>query len=238
MNDHHAPKITRLELVYPIPHGLGQTAPLSLRSLLSDQKIKYPLSGRFHLAASLARSIVFLHSSRIVYKSISPGNIIVLSSSSDTIGTPFLVSFRRFRFADGRTYMSGDCLWGKNLYRHPGRQGLHPEEFYLMQHDICSVGVVLLEIGLWNSFVAYSEDQKALAPGPELPISHLVEPKINAKQQRRSKTILVGLARSRLPGLMGKIYTDIVITCLTCLDKDNKGFGDEKEFQDEDGLLV
>lgn len=241
VQDHCAANIIRFDLIYPIPHGLGQTTPFSLRSLLSDRNKKYPLDERFHLAVSLARSIVFLHSSRIVHKSISPENIIVLrnpSATLDTLGNTSLVGFERFRFADGRTYMSGDSLWEKNLYRHPGRQGVHPEELYLMQHDIYSLGVVLLEIGLWSSFVTYSEDQNSLAPGSELPISHLIGSKDQRKAAAEIKTILVGLAKSCLPVLMGRIYTDIVVTCLTCLDKDNKGFGDEKEFQDEDGILV
>ena len=241
VQDSYAANITRFDLIYPIPHELGQAAPLSLRSLLSDHNRKYPLDERFRLAVSLARSIVFLHSSRIVHKSISPENIMVLrhpSSTSDTLGKKFLVGFEGFRFADGRTYMSGDSFWQKNLYRHPGRQGLHPEEFYLMQHDIYSLGVVLLEIGLWSSFVAYSEDQNALGPGPELLISHLIGTDDQRRAAAEIKTVLVGLARSRLPESMGRIYTDIVVTCLSCLDRDNNGFGDEKEFQDEDGLLV
>lgn len=241
VQDHFAANITRFDFIYPIPYELGQAAPLSLRSLLSDQNRRYPLDERFRLSVSLARSIVFLHSSRIVHKSISPENIVVLrhpSSNSNTFGNTFLVGFERFRFADGRTYMFGDSFWQKNLYRHPGRQGLHPEEFYLMQHDIYSLGVVLLEIGLWSSFVTHSEDQNAIGPGPELLISHLISTNDQRKAAAEIKIILVELARSRLPELMGRIYTDIVVTCLTCLDKDNKGFGDEKEFQDEDGVLV
>lgn len=246
VQDHYAENITRFDLVYPIPHGLGQLdqiAPLSLRSLLSDQNRKYPLDERFHLAASLARSVVFLHSSRIVHKNISPENIIVLrhpSSTLDTLKNTFLVGFERFRFADGRTAMAGDSIWEKNLYRHPGRQGRHPEEIYIMQHDIYSVGVVLLEIGLWTSFVTYPENQSYLGPdpGPELLISDLLDSDDQRKAAAEIKIFLVELARSRLPELMGRIYTDIVITCLTCLDKDNKGFGDQKDFQDEDGISV
>ena len=44
--------------------------------------------------------------------------------------------------ADGRTLQSGDSAWGKNLYRHPHRQGLHPQDIYVMQHDI-SHGLVV-----------------------------------------------------------------------------------------------
>jgi hypothetical protein len=230
--------ITGFDFIFSIPPEVGQTFPCSLRSLLSDQNLKYPLNERFHLAVSLARSIVFLHSSRFVHKSISPENIIVLQSSSDKLGMPFLIGFEQFRFAEGRTYMSGDCLWEKNLYRHPRRQGLYPEEQYTMQHDIYSVGVCLLEIGLWSSFVSYSEDQGSSSPGSELPISDLIGAKDQRKAAAGVKAILVEMARSRLPMLMGKIYTDIVVSCLTCLDKNNEGFGDEREFEDEDGVLV
>jgi len=37
---------------------------------------------------------------------------------------------------------------------------------------------------------------------------------------------------------MGTKYGRVVETCLTCLDQDNADFGDEKEFQDVDGIAV
>src|SRR5579862_9999259 len=107
-----------------------------------------------------------------------------------------------------------------------------------MRHDIYSVGVCLLEIGLWSSFVDYSEDQKSVSPGPELPISELIAIKDQRKAAIEVMAILVEMARSRLPWSMGNVYTDVVVSCLTCLDKNNEGFGDEKEFEDEDGILV
>lgn len=231
-------KITGFDLIFAIPPDLSRGVPRSLRHLLSCQKINYPLQERINLAVSLARSIVFLHSSRLVHKNISPENIIVGQPSSKKLGTPFLVGFERFRFADGRTYMAGDCSWEKNMYRHPKRQGLHPEEEYTMHHDIYSVGVCLLEIGLWTSFIDYSEDRSSARPAPILPISDLIEAKDRRKAAADLKVMLVELARSRLPGLMGKIYTDIVVSCLLCLDKGNEVFGDDKEFEDVDGIKV
>jgi hypothetical protein len=230
--------ITGFDLIFAIPPELNQGDPRSLRCLLSDQETKYHLNERLHLAVSLARSIVFLHSSRLVHKNISPENIIVGQSSSEKLGTPFLVGFERFRFADGRTYMAGDRSWEKNLYRHPKRQGLYPEEEYTMHHDIYSVGVCLLEIGLWSCFVDYSEDREAVRPGSDLPISDLIEAQDQRKAAANVKAILVDTARSRLPLKMGNKYTDIVVSCLTCLDKDNEAFGDDKEFEDEDGIIV
>jgi hypothetical protein len=92
-----------------------------------------------------------------------------------------------------------------------------------MQPDIYSVGICLLEIGLRSSFVSHSEDRKFNTPGPELPISDLIKGKDQRKTAAEVKTILVEMARSRLPVLVGKIYTDIVVSRLTCLDMNNEG---------------
>lgn len=40
-----------------------------------------------------------------------------------------------------------------DIYRHPKRQGLQLDERYNMKHDIYSLGVCLLEIGLWEPFI-------------------------------------------------------------------------------------
>jgi serine/threonine protein kinase len=129
--------------------------PRSLRTILLANSYQYPLDDRFRLARLLARSVSFLHSSYVVHKNISPETILLLEDSQTGLDAPFLVGFEKFRRAQGRTYMSGDIYWEKNLYRHPKRQGEHPEEQYKMQHDIYSLGVCLLEIGLGASFVRF-----------------------------------------------------------------------------------
>jgi serine/threonine protein kinase len=190
------------------------------------------------LAVSLARSVVFLHASRIVHKNITPENIILLQSKGESLGTPFLVGFERFRFDERRTNMTGDDNWEKNLYRHPQRQGLQPEEVYKMRHDIYSVGVCLLEVGLWSSFVHYTEDNQVAGPDSELPIDSLVGKKNKRKAAAEINAILVEKARSTLPQLMGKIYTDVVVSCLNYLDRDNPLFSSKSDFEDEDGITV
>jgi hypothetical protein len=52
------------------------------------------------------------------------------------------------------------------------------------------------------------------------------------------KRKLVALAETGLPRRMGRVYTSVVLSCLTCLDPNNQGFGDENNFMDEDGILV
>lgn len=67
--------------------------------------------------------------------------------------------------------MQGDDKWQDNLYRHPERQGKNPEESYTMHHDVYSLGVCLLEIGLWTSFVKYGIG----ANGEDLILPGLIE---------------------------------------------------------------
>ncbi|KAK3171930.1 hypothetical protein OEA41_004014 [Lepraria neglecta] len=52
------------------------------------------------------------------------------------------------------------------------------------------------------------------------------------------KEKLVTLAVTKLPNTFGRKYTEVVLSCLTCLDKGNDNFGDSKEFEDDDGILV
>lgn len=71
-----------------------------------------------------------------------------------------------------------------------------------------------------------------------LPITEYLQLKDQRKKAFAIKQVLQGLAKDRLSIMMGEIYADIVTSCLTCLDKDNTGFGDESQFEDEDGILV
>src|SRR5262249_28307091 len=112
----------------------------------------------------LARSVSGVHTYRFVHKNIRPETVITLRgrNSDSRLGIPFLLGFDSFRHEQGRTLQSSDCAWEKDLYRHPQRQGHDLKEYYVMQHDIYSLGVCLLEIGLWRSFILYSQDQKTL----------------------------------------------------------------------------
>lgn len=146
-----AAQVESFELIFSAPNGFG--APESLRALLLSPSQEHPLNERFEVAKQLANSVMFVHNAQFVHKNISPETVLLLKDDSSTLGMPFLVGFEKFRLADGRTYHIGDSLWQQNLYRHPTRQGLRPIEDYRMQHDIYSLGVCLLEIGMWSSLV-------------------------------------------------------------------------------------
>ena len=223
------------EFVFSIPKGLSH--PQSLRALLSRAGERPRLNDRLFLAQHLVNAVMFVHSSDFVHKNIRPETVVLFEDSVSEIGVPFLAGFEKFRSADGQTFRTGEAVWEKDLYRHPERQGHWPEMDYSMQHDIYSLGVVLLEIGLWTSFVV-SGASDASIPGPSLSIAHLLTDKNQRRKARLIKQVLLDLTEKQLPRTMGTKLTSIVLSCLTCLDKDNEGFGDLDDFLDADGILV
>jgi hypothetical protein len=106
-----------------------------------------------------------------------------------------------------------------------------------MQHDIYSLGVLLLELGLWQSFITYpnppsssptsssssSDTKQAELHDPTTPIpppfitQHASEKDIR-KRATAIKAHLISLASEMLPARMGRKYADIVLLCLRCLD--------------------
>ncbi|OBT41969.1 hypothetical protein VE00_06626 [Pseudogymnoascus sp. WSF 3629] len=232
------------KFVLNIPLHLSN--PQSLRSVLLSGT-SYPLNERLDLAKRLANSILFVHTVQFVHKNIRPETIIVFQNEHSDIGAPFLVGFEQFRFEDGSTYRAGDDIWEHNLYRHPSRQSTHPEVDYQMQHDIYSLGVVLLEIGLWTSFVLYGEDEGTSSPiqNDILGSVDLARPRNPRGSASRNKLELEGLAIRELPSRVGKRYTDVVLLCLRCLDAGNGSNHDGQgcdvgaaDWTDEDGVTI
>jgi serine/threonine protein kinase len=211
--------------------------PRSLRSILNSADVNLSLSDRFRVAHQLATSVSYIHTYGFVHKNIRPETVLIFQNQKSPLGASFLLGFEKFRLEDSRTMRTGDCVWEKNLYRHPRRQGLKPEEDYTMQHDIYSLGVCLLEIGLWRSFVIYYDEDSRPTPSPVLAILDGSE-KDEIKKAFLVKDTLVSLAKQRLPSRMGDKYTEIVVTCLTCLDGSDATFGDDSEFKDADGVLI
>lgn len=209
------------------------------KSLLINMGKPSSFSQRFSIARGLARSVTYVHVFGLVHKHIRPENILLFENKDREELSIFLLGFEGFRREEGRTKRLGDETIEKNLYRHPSRQGTSPENDFIMQHDIYNLGVCLLEIGLWESFVHYdSNDENAT-------LSNLFEfpPRISKEETMQflltsSKDYFLQLARVSLREYMGTKYSEVVETCLTCLDPGNSNFGDPREFEDEDGIRV
>jgi len=220
------------DFIFSVPSTLMK--PRSLRHILLLPDTNISLTSRFRVAQQLAQSVSYVHTCKFVHKSIRPDTVLVFENEQSTLAASFLLGFEKFRTAARGTLRAGDCAWEKDLYRHPRRQGLKPEDEYTMQHDIYSLGVCLLEIGLWESLVLYEGE-----PSPSPLIAEATTgDKDEAKRAALLKQHLVYLAETKLPSRMGDAYTNVVINCLTCLDEENQDFGNQAEFEDDDGVLI
>ncbi|KAK3987684.1 hypothetical protein QBC44DRAFT_294654 [Cladorrhinum sp. PSN332] len=240
----------------PFPNN-PNTDPKSLREVLLTFPPPKSLSIRFDLARQLARSVSYVHTFGFVHKNVRPESILLFSSTPGTktiilepdskqSSSLFLLGFENFRSERAASAFTSDNDFTKDLYRHPSRQGYSPTEYYSMQHDIYSLGVCLLEIGLWRSFVKYqaNRDWRTRYSDAGNFAETLAQRFVNADHfpalegTKDTKGFFLGVVRGRLAQSMGTRYAEIVETCLTCLDPGNVDFGDEREFEDEDGIRV
>lgn len=218
-------QLLSFDFIFNFPEGCQK--PQSLRSHLLS-RATHSLSDRIGLAKQLATSISYIHVLEFVHKNIRPETILIFEGVGSHLGPLYLLGFRAFRLADNKTLRLGNTIWSENIYQHPDRQGSNPGVDYVMQHDIYSLGVCLLEIGLWDSLVS---------SGGDLNISLAGDP---SAFDRGSliKDQFMTLAKEQLPIRMGDMYTQVVVNCLTCMDEANEDFGDESEFEDGDGILI
>ncbi|KAJ5899944.1 hypothetical protein N7495_004688 [Penicillium taxi] len=181
----------------------GCFEPQSLRSHLYSMTCP-SLNEKIELAKQLATSVNYVHVLDIVHKNTRPENALL-----------------------------GNSVWAETTYQHPDRQGIHPSADYTMQHDIYSLGVCLLEIGLWESFVSSQGKIFPQAVNGEDP-----DPSAYIMEGSSLKDYYVVLANKHLSTKMGEKYMHVVVNCLTCLDETNQDFGDQTEFEDNDGILI
>jgi hypothetical protein len=170
--------------------------PVTLWQAISSGTLSRPtLEERFAMARCLVQTIANLHSVDWLHKSIRSENIIFgYHSSRQDYEHPLLVGFEFSRDEKDRSTTEQDDRLERNIYRHPDRQG-PPEKRFNALHDIYSLGVVLLEIGLWRLAALFEEDYKDM----------------EAEDIMRS---LMEHATDRLPHYMGSGYTSAVLACM------------------------
>ncbi|KAL8869942.1 MAG: hypothetical protein Q9174_003898 [Haloplaca sp. 1 TL-2023] len=228
-----AGNLSQFQYIFAIPHRVS-THPMSLRALLLQEP--QSLDVKLVIAKAITRGILAVHSANFVHKNVRPDTILVFTEPTPQKTATYLVGFERSRPEGANTNLTGDMVWERNLYRHPSRQGIRPEEIYVMQQDVYSLGVCLLELGIWKSLVIPGEPAR---PGELLHIDEQLRMNNQLKAAKEIKNILIAMAKSLLPTLMGLSYTEIVLSCLTCLDSDATNlFANEKDLYDEDGILV
>lgn len=212
--------------------------PQSLRTLLADPRSRdktigkqHSITDRVHLAQAVASAVGYVHSFEFVHKNIRPENIIIFETQLSgvsakeqsrqrfpfKIGEPYLVGYDGARNEVAETRLLDVTQWQRRLYLSPDRQDMtNVQVKYSMKHDIYSLGVVLLEIALWEDFTDETGAYGKLFKATKEPLK-----------------LLMQLSR-RVPLLLGDRYRDAVVACLTELREENK----EHQLEDADGIVV
>lgn len=110
----------------------------------------------------------------------------------------------------------------RDIYMHPA---LRSKTAFYMGHDIYSLGVCLVEVGMWDLFVRKESSQNAKYGR----LASLADVQGSGVGLETVKKRIEDYARRELPGAMGEGYASLVNKCLTCLDSDGpwKGEGHE-----------
>ena len=164
------PRRSRYAFVYEVPEYspnspiiAGQTtSPHSLLSFLqhgadTDSTNMPSLEDRFRLAFNLASSLLRLHAKGLCHRNINSTNVLFFANGvppnsldgklwkKGVIRRPYIASFDQC--ADDAPSDHQEPLMS-SIYRHPGTQ--RGERLaYKPTYDVYSLGLILLEIGLW-----------------------------------------------------------------------------------------
>lgn len=209
-------------LIYDFPSNSDET-PKSLNDIIS-QTMEYrerpTLGSRFRLAHILALSLFGFHKVGWLHKSISASNILFFfTNGSKAIHwlqeSPYMTGFNHSRQNDPLAYTGGGP--GDDRYHHPQYcQSPGRQVRYRLEFDYYSLGLVLIEIGLWKTLENLTQIKTA-----------------STNQETNNQKVLDELLKKRVPLLghyMGTDYQDAVLACLNGLGEKKK----EGSVEDED----
>lgn len=161
----HQPLRHAFGIVYRFPGQQNATyelSPLTLASIIrktADTRARPSLDDRFNLAHQLASSVLEFHKVGWMHKAICPHNIAFFPGKRahplDWIKEPYIIGFNHSRQNEPKAFTEGPSVYNSAAkYQH---YEYHGERAYLQAFDYYSLGLVLLEIGLWKLL----EDQTA-----------------------------------------------------------------------------
>ncbi|EEP78399.1 predicted protein [Uncinocarpus reesii 1704] len=153
-------------LVFSLPDALSTSPEPKLNSLHSllrgttDNKVPVgvPLEARFRLATLLASSLVEIHAAGWLHHNITSRNVLCLAAEGEgVLSRPYIGGFGYARFDDpSEVSEMADLGTVDNLYRHPDYQSPRAQgRKFRRSYDLYSLGIVLVEIGLWKRIEAF-----------------------------------------------------------------------------------
>lgn len=170
-------------------------------SILKSKGSNRPsLDERFCISSKLARAVQKWHSVGWVHQGISSHNIVFLFNDKKKLAfsRPILLGFQysRPKFTPSIGWTMNDLPAA--IYRHPDRQG-DARHGHTKLHDIYSLGVVLLEVGLWQT-------------ATDIVMINKMKPTSITAESLRDR--LISACESRLSHYAGDAYQEAVSACL------------------------
>lgn len=191
------------EIYYGIIFATPFEIQCSLHDILRNKSEDLALGDWFTIAREFVKTVLFLHLTGWVHKAIRSDNLLFFDKSD--YSNLRLVGFEYSREATSAHQTEGvaDDL-EFNLYRHPELQGgfvpATSKVSYSPKHDIYSVGVVLLEIGLRETAWSLLSTAKG-------------EPDYDHSGTAFSN-FLISEQVPKLGRAMGKTYMNLTMQCL------------------------
>lgn len=200
----HDPMQLAFGIVYncPLPTGLGtrNSNPETLHNLIGRAKgiaNFFPaLNDRLRLAYTLARSVLEFHLVGWLHKGLTSSNVAFFAeqepSDELSLREPYILGFSHSRPDETSAFTAGPTESGAERYQHPAY--LRESQRYRAEFDYYSLGIILLEIGLW------------------LPLDNMTR-----KYEGSHEDIREMLLRKRIPLLkqsMGRRYCEAARVCL------------------------
>jgi serine/threonine protein kinase len=206
---------------YPsLPSAPVGLQPVTLREVMKKQP-RPSLECLFGLALTLSKSLHHFHRADWLHKNISSYNVLLfderLSKAQPTVldgfPTPYIVGFNHSRPNDPNSFIRGSADIEKH-YLHP-QYAILPEPRFKHGFDYYSLGLLLLEIGLWEPITS-----SPLLTGRSILD---VEP-------RELQTLWLNEAVPLLGPRMGKTYKNVVNLCLNDHFVDTSDFFAREDF--------
>lgn len=202
------------------PKSDSNQSPVSLHDLLADgakHKRSYSLpslSQRISIAQRVAITLLELHSSDWLHKDLNSRNVLFFHGSGTglDLSKPYVSGFEYARPDDISALSFSVRRSQTDIYRHPTLLGPlssgQKRPRYQRSHDIYSLGLLLLEVGLWKQVAEFRRPDTT----PE-----------------GFRKMLIKLANYELPHRVGEIYRDVVLKCI-----EGKGLYEQHPAQEDE----
>ncbi|TDL21470.1 hypothetical protein BD410DRAFT_898829 [Rickenella mellea] len=225
-----------VDLILKLPRNtMLNPPPRSLRHLLAASReigAQHPLNDRLEFAVKLTKALLFVHSADIIHKGVRPEAILVVENSAipteqkkrfpNGLGNPYLLGFGQSRKTGLTHRKTFDDNMNILVYHHPRHQIPSRNEDYHMLDDIYSLGIVLMEIGIWRSLFEREVDWRGIESWEvDRDVVEMYDPSKNTERDMKDRLDaevirdkFVDVANTTIRATMGNTYAEVVLTCL------------------------